>query len=507
MAKNLNQSMKSLYLELLLTILLATAASAGEIVAPLADAVEHQERERIEKLLQSGADVNAVQVDGMTALHWAVTRDDLELALKLVEAGADVNAANRYEVRPLSLACANGNTELVELLLKSGAGADTALPGGETVLMTAARTGRIGVVRALLDRKAAVNAQERKGQTALMWAAAEGHADVVRALIDAGADFRKPLKSGFRPLFFAVREGRRDVVQELLKAGADVNEGMQPERPGGRAPRKGASPLVMAVENGHFELAVDLLAAGADPNDQRTGFTPLHMLAWVRKPNRGDGLDGQPPPVGSGNLTSLPFVRKLVAHGADVNTRLKHGASGRGHLGQTGATPFFMACDTADAPLMRLLVELGADPTIPNADHCPPLLAASGLGTLAPSEEAGTEEEMVEAVTYLLELGADVNAVDDNGETAMHGAAYNNSPQVVELLAARGAKIQVWNRENKYGWTPLMIAEGQRPGSNFKPSPSTITAIRRAMLAAGVTPPARRTPRKDDSDEYRKDKK
>src|SRR5882757_5588513 len=107
----------------------------------------------------------------------------------------------------------------------------------------------------------------------------------------------------------------------------------------------------MAVENWHFELAVDLLEAGADPNDQRTGFTPLHMMAWVRKPNRGDGLDGQPPPVGSGDLTSLQFVRKLVAHGADVNTRLKHGSSGRGQLSQIGATPFFMACDTADVPL------------------------------------------------------------------------------------------------------------------------------------------------------------
>jgi ankyrin repeat protein len=499
--------MKTLLLTAILTMLMAVIAPAGEIATPLADAVEHQDRDRIEELLKSGTDVNAAQPDGMTALHWAVWRDELELARQLIRTGADVKTANRYEVRPLSLACANGNTELAELLLKAGADANAALPGGETVLMTASRTGRLGVVRALLANKASVNAQERRGQTAIMWAAAEGHADVVKALIEAGAEFRTALKSGFTPLLFAVREGRRQAVRVLLEAGADVNSGMQPERPGGRAPRKGTSPLVMAVENGHFELAVDLLEAGADPNDQRTGFTPLHMMAWVRKPNRGDGLDGQPPPVGSGDLTSLQFVRKLVANGADVNTRLKHGSSGRGQLGQIGATPFFMACDTADVPLMRLLVELGADPTITNADHCPPLLAASGLGTLAPTEEAGTEEEMADAVAYLLELGADINAVDDNGETAMHGAAYNNSPQVVELLAACGAKIEIWNRENKYGWTPLMIAEGQRPGTNFKPSPSTIATIRKAMLAAGVTPPARRTPLKDNGDEYKKAKR
>jgi ankyrin repeat protein len=206
-------------------------------------------------------------------------------------------------------------------------------------------------------------------------------------------------------------------------------------------------------------------------------------------------------------MTSLRLVRELVAHGADVNARLKQGSSGKGQIKQTGATAFFMACDTADVPLMRLLVELGADPAIPNADHCPPVLAAAGLGTLAPTEEAGTEEEMLEAVEFLLERGADINVVDDNGETAIHGAAYNNAPKMVDLLVAHGAKVELWNRENKYGWTPLMIAEGHRPG-NFKPSPPTIAALRRALHAAGVTPtPPGRTPAKDAGDEYKTPKK
>src|SRR5204862_7949040 len=103
---------------------------------------------------------------------------------------------------------------------------------------------------------------------------------------------------------------------------------------------KGTSALILAVENGHFDLALALLEAGADPNDQRSGFTALHVLSWVRKPNRGDGDDGDPPPIGSGNLSSLQFVKKLVEHGADVNARLKRGASGRGVLRRTGATPF-----------------------------------------------------------------------------------------------------------------------------------------------------------------------
>ena len=165
-------------------------------------------------------------------------------------------------------------------------------------------------------------------------------------------------------------------------------------------------------------------------------------------------------------------------HGADVNARLKRGASGRGVLSRVGATPFLLASMTADLPYMKKLLELGADAKLPNADHCTPLMAAAGIGCLAPGEEAGTEDEAIEAVKLLLTLGNDVNAVDDNGETAMHGAAYKNLPKVVELLAGAGAKIEIWNRKNKYGWTPFSIAEGHRPG-NFKPSFETLAALNR----------------------------
>ena len=123
-------------------------------------------------------------------------------------------------------------------------------------------------------------------------------------------------------------------------------------------------------------------------------------------------------------------------------------------------------------------------------------MAAAGLGCLAPGEEAGTEDEAIEAVKLLLDLGSDVNAVDANGETAMHGAAYKSLPKVVRLLADRGARVEVWDRKDKYGWTPLAIAEGHRPG-NFKPSPETIAALRRAMLASGVTPPTAPGPVED----------
>ncbi|MEQ8789157.1 MAG: ankyrin repeat domain-containing protein [Pirellulaceae bacterium] len=466
----------------------------GAADAPVADAAEQADWQQVRSLLQAGADANARQVDGMTALHWAAWHDAPEIASLLSTHKADADASNRYGVTPLSLACTNGNAGLVEVLLEAGANANTALPGGQTVLMTAARTGRLGAVRALLAHKADVNARERGGQTAVMWAAAEGHADVVSLLVEHGADFKTPLRSGFTPLLFAVREGRTEAVHALLAAGESVNTVMHPQGGGGRAPRDGMSPLLLAVENGHFELAVQLLEAGADPNDQRSGFTPLHALTWVRKPNKGDGLDGAPPPIGSGTVTSLAFVRELVKHGADVNARLERGRSGRGRLNHTGAKPFLLAADTADVPYIKLLLELGADPTTANADHCPPLLAAAGIGTMAPGEEAGTEDEALAAVRLLLDLGADINAVDDNGETAMHGAAYASFPRMVDFLAEHGADIDIWNTKNKYGWTPLLIAEGHRVG-NFKPAAETIAAVHRAMRAAGVEPPTSPTPR------------
>lgn len=457
--------------------------------APLADAVEKQNRAAIKSLLQSHADVNAAQIDGMTALHWAAYLDDSESAKALIKAGANVKAENHYGVTALSMACVNGNGDLVEALLKAGADPNTKLNGGETALMTAARTGKVAPVKALLARGAEVNAKERKGQTALMWAAAEGNTEVVDLLLKAGAEYRQPLENGFTPFLFAVREGRLDVVRRLIKEGVDVNEPMHPKHPNGKNARPNTSALILAVENGHFEVGQALLEAGADPNDQRSGYTPLHTMTWVRKPPRGDGDDGVPPPIGSGKLTSLQFVRKLVEHGADVNLPLAEGRGGRGVLNHKAMTPFMMACYTADIPLMKLLVELGADPLKKNADESTTLMAAAGLGALAPPEESGSEDEVLEALQFLLSRGADINAVDKNGETAMHGAAYKMLPRVVKFLSDRGAKIEVWNQKDKWGWTPLRIAQGYRPG-NFRPSPETTDAIESVMRAAGVKPPA-----------------
>lgn len=418
----------------------------------------------------------------------AVLQNDAARAKTLLKSGAGANETNRYGITPLALACQNGNAELVEALLAAGADPHMRLRGGETPLMIAARTGKPAPVQALLKKGADVNAKEKSGQTALMWATAEGHAEVTGLLLKADADFKTPLDGGFTPLLFAAREGRLEVAKLLIKAGANVNEAAQPKRKASRGPQAGMTPLLMAVENGHFELAVALVEAGADPNDQRAGYAALHNISWVRKPNSGEDEDGMPPPAGSGKLSSLDFVRKLVALGADVNARTAKPPGVAGTLNRAGVTPFLLAAKTADIALLKTLLKLGADPKISTADGVTPIIAAAGIGTLAAGEVAGTEEEVVEVLEWLVKIGADVNAVDQNGETAMHAAAYKNLPKAVEFLASHGADIEVWNKKNKQGWTPLLIAEGFRPG-NFKPSFETIAAIHKVMLAAGVTPP------------------
>ena len=282
-----------------------------------------------------------------------------------------------------------------------------------------------------------------------------------------------------------MREGRTEAALRLLAAGVDVNDAMQPER--SVAPAKPTtSPLLLAVENGHFELAVRLLKAGADPNDAPAGYTALHAIAWVRKPLRGDG---NPPPIGSGRLSSLDLFRELVAGGANVNARIVDGKTIRGFT-TTGATPFLLAAQTSDVPLMKRLLGLGADARSANADGCTPLLAAAGVGPLDDGEEsAGTDDEVLETCRLLLELGADVNTVDNRGETVMHGAAYQSRSALIRFFAEQGADIKVWNHKNRFGWTPLEIAQGHRPG-NFRPAPETIAAVEGLMCAAGAGPEA-----------------
>jgi ankyrin repeat protein len=429
--------------------------------------------------------VNTIANDGTTPLHQAVQRDDLQIVDRLIRSGADARAANRYGVTPLYIACMNGHSGIVERLLGAGADPNTAMPDGETVLMTAARTGNVDVVKTLLARGADVRARERsRGQTALMWAAAENNAGVIKALIDAGADMNERSRGGsFTPYLFAVRAGHIDASRTLIEAGAKVDETLP----------DGTSALVLATINAHYELAAFLVDKGANPNADAQGWTALHQIAWSRRHNAGFNLPG---PVQTGNLDSLDLVRKLVKHGATVNARQKKEPrdGNRNQQNRIGATPFLLAAKSADVPLMRVLLEQGANPSITTNNRTTPLMVAAGVGIWAPGENPGTHEEALAAVKLALEAGGgDVNAIDDNGDTAVHGAVYRGGAiPVIQFLADKGARLDV---VNKKGWMPVTAADGvEYTPAVLKRYPEAAALLRKLMRERGLPVPASTQP-------------
>jgi ankyrin repeat protein len=401
----------------------AVAARADQ---RLIEAVKNGDREAVRSLVKQGADVNAAEPDGATAIAWAAHRDDLEMAALLISAGADVNAANDYGVTPLSLACTNGSAVMVERLLKAGADPNAARPSGETPVMTAAWTGNADAVRALVAGGADVKAKENwQGQDALMWAVSQRHAAVVRVLIERGADARARSKGGFTPLLFAAQQGDLDSARTLLGAGADVNEGT-PEH---------ATPLIVAAASGQAEMTAFLLEEGADTKaTDRNGATALHFAASAR--------------------AMLPAVKALLAHGADPNARLVKGVRLPVDVNSVGATPFLMAAAALNADAMRALAATGADPLLTTKEGTTALMVAAGVGRF--EERNDTEyKRALDAVTVAADLGVDVNAVGESGWTALHGAAYTGADAIIQYLVAKGGSLGV---KDAFGQTPLSIA-------------------------------------------------
>ena len=481
----------------LLAFVLCTGAGAAAAQSPLIEAVKQGDSAAVHALLDRGAVVDAPEIDGTTALHWAVHRDDGDVAALLIGAGADVTAANRYGVAPIALASLNGSAPMLARLLAAGADANRAQPEGETALMTAARTGRVEAVRLLLDHGADVDAAERwRGQTALMWAAAEGHTAALRELIDRGADVHARSghasaasgqtagadagaadgaapPQGFSALLFAVQGGHLDAAAVLADAGADVDD---------RAP-DGSSALVVAIDNRHYELAAWLLDRGADPNADGVGWTALHTAVLAHRPH----FRVVPDPSPTGNLRSGALIEALLAAGADPNApsreRVRLATQTSPLYPTEGVTPFLLAAIAADAPLMRLLLAHGADIGITTATGSTALMAAAGAATYA-GQGAGSEADAHEAVTLLLAAGADVHAADEAGNTALHGAANRGANSVVELLLAHGARLDAANGR---GWLPVTIAQG--PIDTIEPFPETYGLLRERTLAAGVDVP------------------
>jgi ankyrin repeat protein len=419
---------------------------------------------------QSGV---ADRFHGETAIHQAAHVGAVESLQRELDRGVDPNTTNRFGVTPLALASRGGHATAVERLLAFGADPNQASSAGETPLMVAARTGVVDSVVSLLEHGADPLARESwMGQTALMWAAAERHASIVAPLVAGGAEVDDRSDAGFTPLMFAVRLGHIDTVDALLDAGADIHQTLP----------DGTSSLVAAVINAHYDLAVHLLERGADPNASSQGWTALHQVVWTRRPNTNKNQHN-PSPRQSGRVTDLELVETLLAHGADVNARqTKEPRDGyRNILNRIGATPFLLAAKVVDLELMHLLLEHGADPLLTNEDGTTALLVAAGVGVW-PNESAGSNEEALDAVKLMIELGDVVTTVDAHGDSALHGSVMRGTTELTLFLLAQGVEL---GHVNECGWTPLTIAQGVFYGNLGRRFPE----LEVALLELGATSP------------------
>ena len=478
-----------------LSALSLVGATSREV--PLVEAVKDGKVEAVRALVAARNDVNATELDGSTALHWAVHKDDVATVDLLLRAGANVTVVNRYGISPLFLAAENGNAAIIERLLGAGADPTTKVTAGGTVLMTAARAGNADAVRVLIAHGANVNAREEtRQQTALMWAAARGNVETIKALIAAGADLRAtstehkevfentflagrripasgaPIRL-FTPLLFAVRAGHIDAVRMLLDNGANPNDSVP----------DGTTALHIACLNAQWEVGAVLLDKGADPNAAGNGYTPLHALVRTRTAKiifRGGGL---PAPVGRGAMTSNELAKKLIGHGADVHARVTKllPVLAPGEVTSViGGTPLMLAANPPDPEMARLLLAHGADPNLAAADNTTPLNSASGAHYTHP---IGAHEEALEFAKVMIEVGADVNAANEKGETPLHHAAGRGYNPLVQFLVDQGAKLDA---KTKNGRTPLMMANlDSRSGALYE-YPETVALLRKLYEERGL---------------------
>jgi len=472
------------------------ASTAAELL--LADAAMEGDVERVRALIAQGSDLNAAKGDGMTALHWAAFHDDLEVAKLLLTADADVTVTTRVgALTPLWLAATNGSADMVDQLATTEADVNVVTSTGATALMAAAMAGSVDVINVLIERGAFVNSRETaNGQTALMFAAWENRPEAITALVGHGAhvgitsfvvsmieprldEYGNPIPPRRRPvpggssvmggmtaLLFAARDGHMDAVRSLVEVGADVDQVS-----GG----DGTSPLVIAIANGHYTVAQFLLDRGADPNLVNIdGLGPLYAtvnmrfapVSWAPNPRTDQEA-----------VDSLDLLRALLARGAEPNSRIARKlwfsptSHDRGWVDPSGSTPFWRAAQSSDVEAMRILVNAGADPNVPAFGGTTPLMVAAGIGWVGNFTQ-NAPGSFIETVGYCLELGADINAVDAKGFTALHGAAGRGDTEMVQYFVDAGARVDLVNAD---GNSPADMAFG--PSRFFIPRPETVDLL------------------------------
>jgi ankyrin repeat protein len=495
------------------------ALFAGD--APLAAAAARGDLAAVRALLAKGTVVDALEVDGTTALHAAVDADHLDVADALLRAGANASRGDRYGVTPLYLAAVNGSPAMIRRLIDAGADPNSTDPAGETTLMTAARTGVVDAMRVLLERGARVDARDPEfQQTALMIAAREDHPAAVSLLISAGAAVnaqtrkgpvpafvppckgtgcgsegvginrgglpdrgrRAEAKGGMTPLLYAARDGHLEVARALVAANADIE----------LADANGIRPLLTAVLNNHLDVARLLIDKGADVNaDDFWGRSPLWAAVEYRNLDMNNRDQDSPKDNGVDRGPILDFIGFLIDHGANVNARTREVPPSRRWLYSlgdvswvdfTGQTPFLRAALSADTATMRLLVKHGADPNLATPAGTTPLMAAAGVNWVVAQTYTESPQAQIDAVKLCLELGNDINATNSMGLTALLGAANRGSNEIIQLLADRGARLDVKDKE---GRDAIRWAEGvflAAVGAEYKPT--TVELLKKLMAGS-----------------------
>lgn len=438
------------------------------------------------KLIEAGEKVNAPEPNGTTALQWAAYNGNLDLVERLIKAGAKANVQNRYGSSPMSEAAELGRADIIKQLLKAGADVESPNADGQTALMIVARTNSVEAAKLLIDHGANVNAREKwHDQTATMWAASQCQPDMIRLLAKHGADLdahsriddwarqvtAEP-RAMFRPvggwtaLLYAARQGCVEAAKALIESGADPNIG----------DGENMAPLLIAITNLHFDLAKYLLEKGANPNEwDWRGHNPLYAAVDVNTLPHG----GWPDRPSTDKTTSFEMVKLLLDAGANPNLQLKLNPlwrytkddRGKDMLLSIGATPLLRAAKGFDVESIELLLAHGAIPDLPNSGEIfqgqiggiTPLMAAAGLGSTI-TDSRGTydtpdvQERSIAAIAALLKGGADINAKDDHGRTALHSAASWGWTKVVRYLVANGANIMAADAD---GMKPLDAAMGK----------------------------------------------
>ena len=499
----------------------AIAFATASANANLADAAMNQDTIALQSLLADGANPDSRGQYDTPALHWLVRYNDLDSARLLLNEGANPDISSRYGVTPLNLAVANGNAPMVKLLLDAGANANTREHNGQTVLQTAADVGVFESVQLLVDHGAIVDERDSAfGQTALMFATRAGHPDVVRYLLDQGADpnastyigetprwvepnsqrgfgfgigiirggtpadrgRREPIPGAMSPLLYAARHDHAGIAEMLLEAGADIHQ----------AEANNINPLLMAVETNSMATARLLIDRGSELNVQDWyGRTPLWEAINVRNLyvhndkflNYIDNHD-----------EIFDLIRLLVEKGADVNARTKESPPIRHDLlsitgtlewvDLTGQTPFLRAARAGDLPVMRLLLEHGADPLIETFAGTNALMVAAGIDWVVSQTWTWDAADVLEAVQLCIDLGMDVNHTNSMGLAAIHGAANRGSNDIIELLVANGARLDIQDNE---GRTPLDWAKGVFLATHpAEEKPESMALITRLLEASNM---------------------